>query len=216
MLKFVIPQLRTFFGEDHHFSLGQKFLFFLSDASVNHPILFVLSIVITSCVLFLCLKKLFSIQLGSHFFFREKSFEQSAKYEGITWLSTLSILLQSGIMTKDALVLSTHQVSNQSFKNAVERIITNVINGLPLHLAMQQEKWLPKSATKFAELGESSGTLGIMLAQSAELEMQNFMDRIDRRILLLKPILLILLGGSILWIITEVISPLYDGLIVIQ
>jgi type II secretory pathway component PulF len=90
-------------------------------------------------------------------------------------------------------------------------LVKNVVNGMPLHTAMRGVNGIPQSASKFAEIGEKSGSLGDTLEECARIETQDFINSMERRVSLIRPISIVFLGISLLWLVVVVILPLYEG-----
>lgn len=194
MLQVVIPNVRSFVEEE------SNWIFVLSDLSIKHPhtcAVLALSFVGAGYVLWRKIRTKFSA--GSN-------------YNSVLWLNSLAILLQSGIPLKSALALSNSQTQDKELNAAITEIIHNVVNGEPMHVALQRVKCIPRSAAKFAEIGNACGLLGGMLAQCANIEMQRLLNKYHQRIALLQPLLLGVLGVFLITIIFAIFRPLYDNL----
>ncbi|MDR1907590.1 MAG: type II secretion system F family protein [Holosporales bacterium] len=195
-LRVLIPNVRTFIGE----SATRSVVFALSDLSIQHP--------------YLCMASVFGVFIGMFVGWRLvcPSLAKGTSSSGLLWLNGFAILLQSGISVKDALLLSMEQTKSSVLKKTIKGITQRVVSGEPLHCAMQHAPLIPDSTAKFAEIGESCGLLGDMLAQGAQLEMQLFIDKVQRRIALLQPALLTLFGVILIWLIWAIFVPIYDSL----
>ncbi|GHS90974.1 general secretion pathway protein GspF [Alphaproteobacteria bacterium] len=199
----LVPQIRTF--QDAPSAPEQKVLFVLSDAFVAHPGLSLLTLV--------------GIPLGIwgwRYLWKRKRLgankgPATLDYDGILWLKTLALLLRSGIMTKEALVLSQQHIQVAAFKKTVGKLVDRVVQGEALHQALEKTQGFPKSAAKFAEIGENCGALGALLEQCATLEMQRLTEKTDRRLAHLQPALLVFAGGFLLWIVLSLFLPLYEN-----
>lgn len=196
LLRILVPNMRGLFEETDAPALGfsQRFLFALSDIAVRSPFAFALGMVV-----------LLVVFAGAYRVFLRRN----TGFGGIQALSTLAILLQAGIPLKSALDL-VWESSSRKDRSALREIIHQVTSGTPLHEALASTPFFPSCAAKFAELGEASGTLGIMLAQGAQFERERVRTRARRRIALIQPILLGILGGLILWMIMTMFIPLYS------
>lgn len=196
LLRVLVPSMRTLFeGSDNpELDLGQRFLFALSDLAVDSPGLFVFGML-----------TLLGIFGGAYHVFVHRH----TTYEGVLGLHTFSILLQAGIPLKEALDL-VREGAQKKARHALDALIRQVTSGLPLHKALAASSFFPSCAAKFAELGEASGALGMMLARGAQFERERAVERSRRRIALIQPILLGCLGALILWIIATMFVPLYS------
>ncbi|MDR2464268.1 MAG: type II secretion system F family protein [Holosporales bacterium] len=195
-LRTIIPNIKTFFNG----TTNQRLLFSLSDLSVNHQYVSIL-LLFTFCTGLFFLWKRFTLVSTNH-----------VNHSSLMWLHTLACLLQSGIAVREALVLSKEQIKSPSLKKTIDSIIEKVINGATFHNALKNVNFIPTSAAKFAEIGESCGLLGDLIWYGSKFEMQKFTEKIQQRISLIQPILLTLFGLFLLWVILAIFAPLYDNL----
>ncbi|MDR1208657.1 MAG: type II secretion system F family protein [Holosporales bacterium] len=194
MLRLVIPNVRSIIQDDG------GLIFALSDLSVNHP--------------HMCISVMLSFVIAGFVAWRKirSKFSTGSNYNSILWLNSVAILLQSGIPLKDALLLSNSQTKSKELKAAIAEVTQNVVNGEPFHNELQRVRCVPRSAAKFAEIGNACGLLGDMLAQCASIEMQRLFGKMQQRIALLQPILLGAFGLLLIVLISAILSPLYDNL----
>jgi type II secretory pathway component PulF len=193
-LRIVIPNVRSIVQDD------DSLIFALSDLSVNHP--------------HMCITVALSLAVAGFIAWRKirAKLSTGSNYNSILWLNSVAILLQSGIPLKDALLLSNRQTKSNELKIAIAEMTRNVVNGEPFHNELQRVMCVPRSAAKFAEIGNACGLLGDTLAQCANIEMQRLFSQTQQRIALLQPMLLGILGLVLLSLIFSIFSPLYDNL----
>lgn len=198
LLRVLVPNLRLLGIEAP--SPSQRVLFALSDVALESPGLLVLATLVLLAVL-----------VGLYTWTMRNSTRKGTSYESLLNLNTLAILLQAGVPLKEALDRVEEETSAQA-RPTLAKLSRQVTSGIAFHKALEATGAFPPSAAKFAKIGEASGTLGMMLTQAATFERQQFLERSRRRIALIQPILLILLGGFMLWMITTLFMPLYNHL----
>jgi type II secretory pathway component PulF len=197
LFSFLIPQIRSFIGDNANFSFTQRILFFVSDL--------VQKIGETEIMVGV-------IGISLFFFFRKRKAETlETKYDAVLWLSGLSLLLKSGITTKQSFVFSEQIILNSPLKKHIHGLIEQVLKGVSLPHLLAQTPGLPKSAAKFAEIGESCGALGDLLEQCSQIEIQTLLAQTKRRLALLQPALLLSIGFILVVILASLFPALYDG-----
>lgn len=202
ILRVLIPHIRNFLEETDTLSISQKLLFSLSNLSLHSPFSYFITFIIL----------IVSFYILWEYFVFSRNYSRNSNYEGILWLNTLAILLQSGVILKDALILSQQQIKKSSFKKEIEKVTQKVMQGASFCQTLQEVNTIPPSTAKFAEIGESSGSLGLLLTQNAQFEMQKFIEKTYQKISFIQPSLLIILGIILLWIVFTVFLPLYNKL----
>ena len=87
-----------------------------------------------------------------------------------------------------------------------------VEQGGRLSHALQQQFSLPETIFKLIETGEKSGSLTTALHHSALYIDAHLQEKLDKTIQRLGPIMLLMVGGLLIFIISAIFLPLYSGL----
>jgi general secretion pathway protein F len=124
--------------------------------------------------------------------------------------STLATLLNSGVPILSAMKIVKNLVPNVLMKEAIENSRISISEGSSMTGPLVESGHYPTMVTHMINLGEKSGELEPMLNIVAE----NYEDQVDSQISgltsILEPIMMVLLGGAVGFIIMAVVVPLMD------
>lgn len=122
---------------------------------------------------------------------------------------TLSILISSGVPILDGLVIVTDVNSNIKFRQAFARITQKVEKGLSVGSAMSNETIFPESLTQMTIVGEQTGHLDETLMKLAEYYQTESEMAVKGMLTLLEPMIIIVLGVSVGFLVMSVITPIF-------
>jgi general secretion pathway protein F len=123
---------------------------------------------------------------------------------------TLSILAASGVPVLDAFRIAGEVVSNIPMKEAVEAAAARVREGAAIGRSLAVSKLFPPMTLHLISSGEASGELEIMLERAA-INQEREMDSIIGALLnTLQPLLTILMGVVVLFIVMAMLMPLFQ------
>ncbi len=124
--------------------------------------------------------------------------------------STLATLLNSGVPILMAMKIVRNLIGNVHMQVAVDEAKTSIAEGGSIALPLQKSGLFPSMVTHMIKLGEKSGELEPML----EIVAANYKDEVDARLngltSVLEPIMLVLMGGAVAFIVFSVVVPLMD------
>lgn len=124
--------------------------------------------------------------------------------------STLATLLQSGVPILVAMKIVSNLVSNVHMKKAIEDSRQSVSEGASLTGPLIRSELFPSMVTHMIKLGEKSGELEPMLQIVAE----NYEDQVNTKLSgltsVLEPIMMVMMGLVVAFIIFSVVVPLID------
>jgi general secretion pathway protein F len=124
--------------------------------------------------------------------------------------STLSTLLRSGVPILTALNIVKNIVTNVWMRDAIEESRAKVSEGASMTGPLIQSGFFPVLVTHMIKLGEQSGEIEEMLRIVAE----NYEDQVDTKISgltsILEPIMMVVLGGVVGFVVVSVIVPLMN------
>jgi general secretion pathway protein F len=124
--------------------------------------------------------------------------------------STLATLLQSGVPILVSMKIVSNLISNVHMKKAIEDSRTSVSEGASLTGPLIRSELFPSMMTHMIKLGEKSGELEPMLQIVAE----NYEDQVNTKLSgltsILEPIMMVMMGGVVAFIIFAVVVPLLD------
>ena len=125
-------------------------------------------------------------------------------------LSTLSSLIRSGIPLVDALKIVEGIVDNAVIKEKVRNIIKGINQGRPMAEMVQENELVNYVALRMISAGEQSGELEGMLSSAANYYNDKFQDVIDNMQAAIEPIMMIVIGGLVLWLALGIFMPMWN------
>ncbi len=123
---------------------------------------------------------------------------------------TLSILAASGVPVLDSFRIAGEVVNNIPMKEAVEAAAARVREGAAIGRSLAVSKLFPPMTLHLISSGEASGELEVMLERAA-INQEREMDSIIGALLnTLQPLLTILMGVVVLFIVMAMLMPLFQ------
>src|SRR5690606_32196134 len=123
---------------------------------------------------------------------------------------TLSTTFAAGVPLVDALDSVAGATGNVVFKNAVNKIKSDVSTGMQLNFSMRSTNAFPAMAIQMTAIGEESGALDEMLGQVAsfyEAEVDNMVDGLTA---LMEPMIMAVLGVLVGGLIIAMYLPIFQ------
>lgn len=163
--------------------------------------------------------------LGCYFLFKQEAAKKAIdkvsiqipligellKYGGFSnFLAVLQVAYEAGVPIVNCLHLATLTVENSQLQLAMNMAKAKVQQGLHLSAALRSTGVMPKMLLFMIQTGEQSGKLGIMLEQAVKFidkELDKFVEKMTKAI---EPIMLIVLGGIVLFFALALYLPLFD------
>lgn len=212
LLSFVIPQVTRIFADmGRELPLPTRMLLAVSDGFRNWWWLLVLCLL--CCILFLwrMLKTekgkrmfhslLFSVPLGGAVY---------ARAQLGNFARTLGMLLKNGVPLLSALQIARSASSNIKIMESVQSMIDGVQAGRDLSSVMTDTAIYPAIARQMVAAGEKSGRLAEMLLWVADDAESNVAARLQTLTSLLEPIMILVLGGLVGFVVIAIILPIFE------
>ena len=218
MLTFVMPRLMDIFSDiKEQLPLITKILIFLSDFIKNNwPYLLGSICLIIFIILRERKKKYFNaglsrLKLQIPFI---KNFE--LKKELARFSRTLEVLIRSGIPILKALGLTIPILDNQVFKKDFLRAKEELEDGASLGNSLKKSKLFPSFVISLISIGEESGRLDAALGELAD----NYEKELDGSIkiftTLLEPVLILIMGLLVGFVVMAMLLPIFQINIMIR
>lgn len=138
--------------------------------------------------------------------------ELAATAERMRLSGTLAVLFGSGVVIDQALVLLEGVAENAFFRQEIRRAHSAVQKGRPLSEAFRGTGVLPPMLLELLETGEATGEMETMLEKISEFCRLDMNTRAERIRALLPPLALLVLGGTVGFIIFSAVLPLLDSM----
>lgn len=129
---------------------------------------------------------------------------------------TLSLLISSGTSILESISVTANVANNYVYHRAMLSVGTLVEKGVSLSTAFEQQNVFPPILTQMAKVGEATGKIDESLARVAEYFERDLDVKIRTLTTSIEPILLLVLGVSVGFLIISVISPIYSLISSIQ
>lgn len=126
------------------------------------------------------------------------------------YIHTFSILFSAGVNVLETMQVSANLLGNQIMRNAFDDALIKVREGSPIHQALKETSFLPPMAIHLISSGEKSGQLAEMM-QRAAIQLDTEVKRlIDTALTLLEPIIILLMGAVVLFIVLATLLPIFS------
>lgn len=122
-----------------------------------------------------------------------------------------AIMFQSGVPLLQCLDTAKMVAVNRVLSEALDSVKEQVQNGEPLSRALERTGQFPSLVTRMIRIGEDSGNLSGTLENVTEFYDRDVDEAVDGIVALAEPMLTLVAGGMMVWIIGGVFGPLYDS-----
>jgi len=130
--------------------------------------------------------------------------------------STLSALLTSGVQLLTAIEITKKIMANIHYEEGLEQVRIGVAEGKSLASELSKTKLYPSMLYHMIAIGEKSGELENMMSRAGtayEVEVKNTLDGLST---IIEPLIIIIVGGIVLFIVISVLLPMADLMSVIR
>ncbi len=124
---------------------------------------------------------------------------------------TIATLLHSGVPLLKALAIATNLMSNRVLRHALEDTATAVREGEGLAIPLKRSGVFPPMVAQMAAVGERSGELETMLFRVSETYEHQVELSITGLLSLLEPIMILLMGGAVGFIVMAILLPIFQA-----
>lgn len=124
---------------------------------------------------------------------------------------TFSVLFTSGLEVLKCLKSASNTSTNMVIREALEAVQEQVREGNPISKSLESTGEFPVLVVRMVKIGEESGNLSGVLDQVAEFYDKDVNESVDGMIQMIEPLLTVVLGGIILWIVAAVFGPIYNS-----
>ncbi len=122
---------------------------------------------------------------------------------------TLSIAISASVPLLDALKLGAATLTLLPLREAVQQALMRVREGGSLARALGESGRFPALLVRLVGVGEKSGELEPMLDHGAELQEKHVQARLGALIAVLEPLLIVFMGGTVLFIVLAILLPIF-------
>lgn len=148
-----------------------------------------------------CEQKIFRLPLLGHIW------QQSLQ---ANLLRTLAVLFAAGVPLSEALTAIGKMGKNETYRTAIQKIRSNIMQGQSLSQAMQETEKFDILVIHMTKVGEESGRLDQLLFQTAQLQENEIQHRISMATTLLEPMMMLILGVIVGILLLALYWPLFQ------
>lgn len=123
---------------------------------------------------------------------------------------TLAILESSAVPLLQAMQVAANVVTNIPIRNAIHSAIIKIREGQSIHQSLRQTDYFPAMSLHLIANGENSGQLATMLERVANQFDEDINRYIDTALALFEPVLILLMGAIVLFIVLAVLLPIFN------
>lgn len=123
---------------------------------------------------------------------------------------TMSTLLSSGISMLESIDIAANTAGNHVIEEALKSCKESISVGRPFHLPLSRQKEIPQMVSQMVAIGEQTGALDAMLGKIADFYEDEVENSVRAMTSLIEPILMIVLGGAIGFILIAMYLPIFQ------
>ncbi len=132
------------------------------------------------------------------------------KISAVRFTRTLSTLLSSGMTLLQSLEIVIKTVGNRIVMDGLAITKEDIRKGLPLSQSLRKADILPPMVYSMIGIGEESGTMEMMLEKTAEYYDDEVENAIQKLVSMIEPILIIIMGSVVGFIIISILLPVFE------
>ena len=126
------------------------------------------------------------------------------------YIHTFGILFSAGVNVLETMRVSSSLIRNEAMRQAFDIAAERVREGTAIHRALKDTKYISAMAAHLIASGEKSGQLATMMDRAA-LHLDNEVKRlIDTALTLLEPLIILWMGGVVLFIVLATLLPIFS------
>lgn len=213
ILTFVMPTFTAIFKESEIvLPWATRFLLALGDGIKNYWLYIIILIGLSSFGLNIFLKSDQGILISSNLKLKLpilKKLNQMIIVSRFT--RNLSTLIASGLPLIEDLKIVSEVVGNKIAENALLKIRDKVMRGQSLYSSMLESEIFPPMLYSMVKIGEETGSLDSILNKTADFYDDELELIIQTSVALIEPILIIVMGFIIGFMIMAIMIPMFDS-----
>lgn len=126
------------------------------------------------------------------------------------YFHTFSILFKAGVNVLDAMKVSSSLINNQVMRVNFDKALVRVKEGVAINQSLKETQFLSPMSLHLIASGEKSAKLSEMMQRCA-FHLDNEVKRlIDTGLTLLEPLIILCMGGVVLFIVLAILLPIFS------
>src|SRR5262245_7172413 len=212
LLVYVVPQVtRVFTNLGQPLPLATRVLIAMSDFARASGLVVVIAAVVAIVVFRLLLRDEAIRSRWHRFLLRLPLVGRLTRgVNAARFADTLGILTTAGVPLLSSLQSAAAVVTNLPMKSAVEEALRRVREGAALAASLGSARLFPPLVIHLIASGEATGRLDTMLARAAEAQSRELENWVRRLTALLEPLLILLMGAIVLFVVVAILLPIFE------
>lgn len=124
---------------------------------------------------------------------------------------TLSTLIASGLPLIECLTIVTKVVNNKVAEKALENVTERISRGEELYASIRETGIFPSMLYSMVKIGEETGSLDNVLSKTADFYDDELDAQIQTAVSLMEPLLIVVMGAAIGFIVVSIMLPMFDS-----
>lgn len=212
LLTYIVPSITLIFSDMGH-ALPAPTLFLISISTFLKKYWWIILILMTGILI--ALNGMKKTEKGRYFYDKIKLFLPgfgllAKKLVAARFARTLGSLLENGVSMLPALEITKNIAGNKLISNIIEDASKEVGKGQPLGSALAKGKILPDLTIQMIQVGEQSGELEAMLNKIADVFENEVESSIMRMTSLLEPVMILVMGVIVGFIVIAICLPIFE------
>ncbi|MEI6327261.1 MAG: type II secretion system F family protein [Candidatus Roizmanbacteria bacterium] len=128
----------------------------------------------------------------------------------VTITRTLSLLISSGVLVLESIGIVKDATDNIVYQHALDRVYYSIQKGLTISFSLEKESAFPPILVQMTAVGERTGKIDEILHKMSDYFESESNIAIKSMMTAVEPLILVVLGGIVLFIVMAVITPIYS------
>lgn len=121
-----------------------------------------------------------------------------------------ALMYASGITVLECVRISESLVGNKAIEEATRRAGRQIADGASISAGFEYTGLFPPLVVRMLRVGENTGALDTALLNISYFYDRDVRESMDRLQALIGPLMTVVLGGMLFWVIISVLGPIYD------
>jgi type IV pilus assembly protein PilC len=135
----------------------------------------------------------------------------NAKIKLARFANYFAMMYSSGITVLDALGISEDMVDNLVLEDSINRARSSIAEGSQISESFETVGVFPSMIVRMLKVGEDTGAMDEALMNVSYFYNREVKESIEKLEPAMMPVLTVLLGGIMMWIMMAVLGPVYDA-----
>ena len=128
----------------------------------------------------------------------------------VRFTRSMNTLIVGGVTISNSLKVAAEVVSNEIYRELIEKTIKEVEAGISISRAFLDSKPIPKMVSQMLSIGEKTGKMDIILARITDFYSREIATMVANLMTLMEPIIMVIMGVAVGIMVAAIILPMYN------